>query len=169
MRRVLVAAVLLAGCAAPPPAPDPYWVGPPEPGGGHAPCASASAQELAVPGLRASEVSDARGLGAGLHRVGEAEVLWVWAAYEATPRRDDVLRVNPVEFHREPDGRLAACTRVELGGEMFTDGSPKDYAVAVLFSAPAFPEGPTRWVVNWAYGCSACPEDPAGNATALFE
>lgn len=163
--------LLLAGCATPEPeAPAPArreTVPAPADAGGFAECASTSAQQLGV-NFRAAATQDARGLGAGLHRLNATSFLWVWATYDDTLREDRVTRVNEVQVFREPDGRFLACTRVDLAAPTDVDAEARSYVVAVRFDAPqGVPEGPLRFVVNWVAGCP-CEPLPRGNATAVF-
>lgn len=168
---LIVLAPALAGCAGngdAPPAAEPVWVGPPEDGGGFAACASSQAREMALPGLRADAVNDSGGRGPGIHRLNDTTLLWVWASYNDTLRQDRVARLNPVEVHREPDGEVVVCTRVELVAELFVDGERRTYDVAALLTAPlGWPEARTHAVVNWVVGCTGCAPI-RGNTTAHF-
>lgn len=165
---VLLAAALLAGCAAPPETTaEPVWVGPPE-GGGFAACASASAVEMAVPGLRADAVTDAGGRAPGVHRIDDETYLWVWASYEDTQRQDRITRLNPVTVHREPDGEIVVCSRAELSAELFVDGERRTYDLGARLVAPGgWPDARTHVVMNWIVGCTGC-EPIRGNTTAHF-
>lgn len=159
-----------AGCAGEPapPVEEPVWVGPPPEGGGFVGCASSQAREMALPGLRADATEDAGTRAPGIHKLNDTTFLWVWANYEETQRRDRVTRLNPVEVHREPDGEIVVCTRVELASELFVDGARRSYAVATTITAPlGWPQGPAHVVVNWIAGCTGC-EPSRGNTTAHF-
>lgn len=165
MRRALPLAALLlaagaAGCSGPATTEaEPIWLGPPAlEAGGFVACASSSAQEMAIPGLRADVTRDAQGRAPGVHRVDATTVLWVLADYVDTQREDRVTRLNPVTVHREPDGQIVICTEVDLAGELFGGGDVESYALAATFTAPGgWPEAPTHAVVNWAFGCGGCP------------
>lgn len=168
---LLLASLLLAGCTGngpEPPTPAPVRVPPPEDGGGHAPCASRSAQPLAM-GFTSEEVDDAMGYGPGLHRVDARIFLWVWGSYNGTLREDEVSRVSEVLAYQEPDGRLVLCTRVDLLAPVEVDDEPRTYDVAVRYRAhAALPPAPLRFVVNWVAGCGPCGNHPEGNATAHY-
>lgn len=149
--------------------------GPPEPafvdapvGGGWAPCASTSAQQLAI-GFTSEAVEDDAGLGEGLHRVDVRTFLWVYAVYEDTQRQDKVTRVNEVQTYREPTGDYVLCTRVDVATPLQVDGERRTYDVAVRFTATRdLPETRLRFVVNWIAGCGPCGPPPMGNETRAF-
>lgn len=174
---LLALSALAAGCTlpgwgdgdAPPAAAEPVDVGPPPvEAGGFADCASSSALPLAMP-LSARSTTDAEGHGPGIHRLDNATLLWVWAAYEDTLREDRVSRVNEVQALREPDGSYALCTRVELAAPTEADGEARTYDVAVLIEAKdGLPDAPLKVVVNWVAGCR-CDPIPRGNTTARFD
>lgn len=141
-----------------------------EPPGGTAwaECPPTSSRPIAIP-FRANVSDDPDGHPPGIHRVSEREFLWVYAKYAQTLREDRVTRVNPVELHRDVNGTLHLCTRVDIAAPLEVDDERGSYSVAVLLSAGApLPEGPLRVVVNWVAGCR-CDPLPRGNTTALFE
>lgn len=159
-------ALLLAGCSDPPT--EPVRVDPPA-GTEHAVCPPPASRGLAL-AFRAEETPDARGRGAGLHRLDAQTFLWVWASYQETLREDDVTRVNAVDVATDGAGLTHVCTRVDIAAPTEVDAEPRTYDVAVLLRAQEpLPEGPVRVVVNWVAGCAGCSPLPRGNATAVFE
>lgn len=163
--RWLLAALALAGCAAP--ADELVRLDPPE-GTEWAECPPAASRPIAV-AFRANATDESHGNGPGLYRLSEREFLWVWARYVETLREDRVTRVNPVQVARDVEGTVHVCTRVDVATPLEVDNERGTYNVAVLLTAgEPLPEGPLRVVVNWVAGCR-CDPLPRGNTSASFD
>ena len=168
----LLLVMMMAGCTqdsplTKAPAEPTVYVGPPEEGGGAAPCAPQSAQQAGID-VQGVEIRDAGHRAPGIYRVDATRWIWVWESYHDTERQDKVARVNEVQvFHQGGESWL--CTRVELVAPTFVDGARSTYDVAVQYDLQSpLPPGPIHWTVNWIAGCSRCDPPPSGNATADF-
>lgn len=164
VRAVLLAIVLLAGCAKPP---ESATVDVPV-GTEHAVCPPVNSRAIAVP-FRVEATNDTLGFDAGIYRIDARTFLWVWANYSDTLREDRITRVNNVEVARDAGEIVHVCTRVDVATPVLVDLEPRSYGVAARIGAEEdLPAGAVRVTVNWVAGCP-CDPLPRGNHSVLFE